>query len=330
MSDKYKNWPPIEGVDVAYGDIQDLSQHNLTSDIIDREEVIKEVFEAVTAFTVNSTYIPKAPIVSYEMFPDEMIVGQTIDFYPDVQGSNLTFELHDGPSGMVIDSKNGKIEFRATRKGEYNGITVRYSNEHYSETVNLDLTVNNQWYRENDIIEYYDSKRYSESKGWPSSNRNSSKGFINNSVTQKPKLIKRFFNNHNIMYFDGIDDVLRNKTNPYNHPVKSGVIIFKPEMESEGFAQLFGNYDFGIHLGIDNRSGNKNGYSFDGNRSSDFKNKGMVVDLDGEFIKGEYSENSNDVVWKNNEWNKIYFEFDQSLTMTDEFHLGALESKGSD
>ena len=323
MSNKYVKWPPVEGVSETYNESE---EENFTTN---NQQVIEEVVKAISAMTISTLVVPE---ISYETFPDEISVGYDLIYYPEIVGSNLFFTIQNSPLGMVIDSENGCIEYKAIKAGEHKGIIINFKNDYHSGSLVLDLVVDNLWYRESNLIEFYDSKRYTNgSRGWPSSNRKVSGGFINNSVAQKPSLIKRFVgNNTNVLYFDGVDDVLKNKTNSYLQSIKSGVIFFKPEMDNNTYAQLIGNYELGVHLAIDNRNGNKNGFSFDGSSNSSFKNKGLVVDLSDGFSKGSYKENSNDVVWKNNEWNKMYFEFDNSVTFTDEMHLGALEINGGD
>ena len=133
--------------------------------------------------------------------------------------------------------------------------------------------------------------------------------------TTKPKKIKKVLGNLSSIWFDGDDDLMVQGMDSYNKSIQSLIILCKPEFDGGIFGQLIGNYSKGFQIALDSRY-NSNKVSFNG---SSFNNKGRVSSDGINFTDYGYDVNYE---WVNNNWNLLYFEFENSITM-DELYLGS-------
>ncbi|HAA17749.1 MAG TPA: hypothetical protein DCP28_02855, partial [Cytophagales bacterium] len=118
-------------------------------------------------------------------------------------------------------------------------------------------------------------------------------------------------NGQPVVQFDGANDHLRNAAVSYN--ARTLFTVVRPSAPyTGGFGQIWGSYDEGAHLALDDRAGNKNGVSFDGNTSTQAR-----YALNGSAL-GPLVSNSNLPPWVNNSTQLITAEFQNAQPLTDQ------------
>ncbi|MEL6535918.1 MAG: Calx-beta domain-containing protein, partial [Bacteroidota bacterium] len=118
-------------------------------------------------------------------------------------------------------------------------------------------------------------------------------------------------NGQPVIRFDGNNDYLRNAAVSYN--ARTFFTVVRPAAPyTGGFGQVWGSYGEGAHLALDDRAGNKNGFSFDGNASTQGR-----YGLNGADY-GALASNTNLPPWVNATSQLITAEFQSTQPLTDQ------------
>jgi hypothetical protein len=84
----------------------------------------------------------------------------------------------------------------------------------------------------------------------------------------KPQRVAGAVNGRAVVRFDGVDDYLQHVSAYGNH---HAFVVFKVDSTDQDaleVGQLTGNYGDGVHIGLDPTVGNLQGFSFDGNSTT--------------------------------------------------------------
>lgn len=300
---RYSHWPPKNGI-FSGGSIGEVN--------------VEEIVSSLSALTLNTIITPE---INFEDFPKVLNLGDYLDYIPSVTGSDVIFSLQNQPSGMTIDESTGRITYSANTISDFNGIILNYQNEYHNESIIFSIKTLEPWDYKDKMIEYFDSFNYTTgNKGWKYSNTNK-KGFSSDFVSKRPVIHDNVFGGLDLPFFDGDDDMLEDRRGVLeNTSIKSGVILFKPTDETQSLQQIFGNYDLGVHLSLENSNKINKGFSFNGGADD---GKGRIQHISDNVILSEFSNDTQDTQWKLNDWNKMYFEFETSKVLEDKMYLGA-------
>lgn len=111
--------------------------------------------------------------------------------------------------------------------------------------------------------------------------------------------------------FDGVDDFFDNTR---SYTARTVFIVYKVNsatLPASDLGQLWGDYQNNFHVAVDGRSGNANGFSFDGAPSSTTARYGINGAAYGSFY-----ENTNVVPFTDDQWEIIAVEFNSNKNLT--------------
>jgi len=213
-------------------------------------------------------------------------------------------------------SANGLIQYTGI-EGDYIDIEIIAENSYGKALQNINIYVKGDSVgskiKHNKLEDLLTGDTYVSGGNW--FNHENDKILKNTKKTTRAQLEEAVINGKNALYFDGIDDHILDNDG-YDKDIGSVIILFKPELESNEYGQIFGNYSEGLHVALNTYS-NYNGFSFSGNSSNKAK-----YTLDGTNYS-DFVTSSNLYPFINNEWNKIYVEY-ETVRDLEEMTIGSL------
>ncbi|MCF8223015.1 MAG: hypothetical protein K9J25_07685 [Bacteroidales bacterium] len=181
-------------------------------------------------------------------------------------------------------------------------------------------TTNTLWLRAHDITGLSTGSQININ--WPDNSGNNH--FASQSTAgYQPLFIDNAINGYPVVRFDGTDDFFLN-SHAYN--ANTVFVIYRVSstlQQSADLGQLWGNYGEGIHIALDARSGNLQGFSFDGTPSSGTTARyGINGEPFSSFLSNTTSADAN-TKWQYDTYYMTTAEFDAQYNLTQQV-LGSL------
>jgi hypothetical protein len=135
--------------------------------------------------------------------------------------------------------------------------------------------------------------------------------FEQSTNTYQPTL--QLQNNIKVVRFDGTDDFLEEESGFAGYTARTAIVVYRVDanlQQTTDLGQLWGYYQQGVHIAVDARSGNSQGFSFDGNSSDKAKyarNGGIYSNL---------VEDDNNDTWIYGNFEIVTAEFDSDRSLT--------------
>jgi hypothetical protein len=328
FTDAYK--AKLDGIEegaVASDGHEELDQVVADLATMQQDGIIVAVNGQFRLLTVEEFFNSMPRIISV---PDKTNIynGESFVYQVDTTGESLLYQLNNFPEGMTI-SASGLIQYIGI-EGNYTDIEVVVSNSYGEVKQNINLYVSGPQLGSEimhaNLNDLMIGENYNSSGNW--FNHQNSRIFKKGSNNSKPERVQNYLNGKDVIFFDGDDDYLRDH-NEYAKYVGSVVILFYPDVPHGQYGQIFGNYGEGLHIALNQLSG-MNHFSFDGQGNEKAK-----YTLNGTDYT-DFVEESNQYPWVNNQWNKLYVEFENPREVEEmtigslypDFSLGSYQFRG--